>query len=139
MILLSSVIKQFKGLFFDTYKTAILPGHKKALFAMERCRTKFAPQMLVCCTNQECSHQTYIPHSCGHRNCPHCQHHESQQWIENQLNKQVPAQYYLMTFTVPQQLRDSTWKNQKQMYSLLFLCIKEVLQTFSKNDKKLSG
>jgi hypothetical protein len=139
MILLSSVIKEFKGLFFDKYQTSILPSHKKALLAMEKCRTQFALHMLACCSNQECSHQTYIPHSCGHRNCPHCQNHESWQWIENQLNKQVPAQYYLITFTLPQQLREITWKNQRQMYSLMFICIKEVLQTFSKNDKKLKG
>lgn len=139
MILLSSVIKEFKGLFFDKYQTSILPGHKRALFAMENCRTQFALHMLACCSNQECSHQTYIPHSCGHRNCPHCQNYESWQWIENQLNKQVPALYYLITFTLPQQLRDITWKNQRQMYSLMFICIKEVLQTFSKNDKKLKG
>ena len=30
-----------------------------------------------------------IEASCGHRHCPHCQHHESQQWLERQLKKQV--------------------------------------------------
>ncbi|MDY6857674.1 MAG: transposase zinc-binding domain-containing protein [Thermodesulfobacteriota bacterium] len=35
-------------------------------------------------------------------NCPHCQNHESRQWIDNQLQKQLPAQYYLITFTLSQ-------------------------------------
>jgi hypothetical protein len=139
MILLSSIISQFKSLFFEKYKKVILPSHEKALSAMEMCRTQSAPHMLACCTNNECSHKVYVPHSCGHRHCPHCQNHESQRWIENQLQKKVPAQYYMLTFTIPNQLRDITWKNQKLMYSLLFLCVKEVLKTFTKNDKKLGG
>ena len=87
--------------------------------------------MLARCTNANCQRNTYIPHSCGHRNCPHCQNHESQQWIENQLNKQLPAQYYLLTFTLPRELRMLAWKNQKLIYSLMFQCIQELLKTFT--------
>lgn len=139
MILLSSIIKMFKNDFLTEYKSAILPSHEKALSVMEVCRTESGPQMLAQCTNAKCSNQTYVPHSCGHRNCPHCQNYESQRWIENQLNKQLPVQYYLLTFTLPKQLRDITWRNQKMMYSLLFLCVQEGLKTFTKNDKKLGG
>ncbi len=139
MILLSSIIKEFETRFLNKYKTAVLPSHEKALRVMKTCRSVFSPQMLVRCVNDECLNTDYIPHSCGHRNCPHCQHHESQQWIENQLNKLVPAQYYLLTFTLPQQFRWIVWQNQRKMYNLLFLCIKEILQAFTKNDKKLRG
>lgn len=45
----------------------------------------------------------------------------------------------MLTFTLPNQLRCIAWKNQKLMYSLFFLCVKELLQTFTKNDKKLQG
>ena len=40
---------------------------------------------------------------------------------------------------MPEQLRDITWKNQKLIYSSFFICVKETLQTFTKNDKKLQG
>jgi hypothetical protein len=139
MILMSLIIKRFKSIFLDKYEASILPSHKKMLWAMEKCRTEFAPQMLAVCTNSKCSNRIYIPHSCGYRGCPHCQNHESWEWIKKQLNKQLPVQYYLLTFTVPAELRSITGKNQKLMYSLLFSCVKEVLQTFSKNDKKLKG
>ena len=103
MILLSSIIKEFKGRFLNRYKTAILPSHKKALRAMQLCRKEYGPHMLARCTNDNCQKQTFIPHSCGHRSCPHCQNHEGWQWIENQISKQLPAQYYLNTFTLPKQ------------------------------------
>ena len=139
MILLSSIIEKFEEKFFNKYKTAVLPSHKKALLAMKQCRKESGPHMLARCTNDNCRRHSYIPHSCGHRNCPHCQNHESRQWIENQLNKQLPAQYYLLTFTLPGQLRKLAWKNQKLIYSLMFQCIQELLKTFTRNDKKLRG
>ncbi len=139
MILLSQIIEEFEDRFFDRYKASILPSHKKALRAMKRCRKEDGPHMLAQCSNDSCQKHTYIPHSCGHRNCPHCQNHEGQQWIENQLNKQLPAEYYLLTFTLPKQLRKLAWKHQKKIYSLMFLCVQELLKTFSQNDKKLQG
>jgi hypothetical protein len=139
MILLSSIINQFEETLFRKYKTRLLPSHKKALMRMQFCRTQFSPQMLVRCSSDDCSNQSYIAHSCGHRSCPHCQNHESQQWIENQLNKRVQAKYYLLTFTLPQQFRGIAWQNQREVYDLLLSVITDVLVTFTGNDKKLKG
>lgn len=139
MILLSTIIDQFRDRFFEQYKDIILPGHIKALQAMAICRQEHGPHMLVQCSDHQCGNQTYIPHSCGHRNCPHCQSHENQLWIENQLSKRLPAQYYLLTFTLPEQLRDLAWKNQKTVYSLMFASVQDLLKTFTENDRKLGG
>ena len=139
MILLSSIINQFQNRFFDRYPKYVLPNHKKALQAMVQCRQEQGQHMLARCTDYNCGKHIYIPHSCGHRNCPHCQNHENQQWIENQLNKRLPAQYYLITFTLPEQLRDLAWKNQKSVYSLLFACVQDALKTFTHNDKCNQG
>ncbi len=137
MILLSSIITEFSESYLSKYNP--LPSHKKALYAMKACRKHHSPYMIAQCTNKQCLQNSYIPHSCGHRNCPHCQSHESQQWIENQLKKQLPTQYYLLTFTLPKQLRDLAWRNQRSIYSSFFASIQEVLQTFTQNDKKLRG
>ncbi len=139
MMLLSSIINKFADRFLDRYNNSILPGQKRALQAMKQCRKEHGPHMLAQCTNHNCGKQTYIPHSCGHRSCPHCQNHENQQWIDNQLGKLLPAQYYLITFTLPSQLRDLAWKYQKKIYSLMFACVQDVLKTFTQNDKKLQG
>ena len=139
MILLSTLINQFESKLQRQYKTRLLPSHKKALMRMKFCRTMFSPQMLVRCTSEDCSHHSTIAHSCGHRSCPHCQSHESQQWIENQLNKQVRAKYYFITFTLPRQFRRIAWQNQRMVYDILFTTIKDVLMTFTQNDKRLKG
>jgi hypothetical protein len=80
-----------------------------------------------------------VAHSCGHRHCPHCQHHESQQWLERQLKKQLPAQYFLLTFTLPAEFRALAWAHQRLVYDALMRCGWETLRTFSQNDKQLQG
>jgi len=110
MIRIASLIEQFGNEFIQAYQQQLLPGHLKALSVMENCRSTHAPKMLMNC--DDCSHQILVPHSCGHRHCPHCQNHESQQWIERQLQKQVPADYFMLTFTLPAQFRSLAWRHQ---------------------------
>ena len=61
MILLSSIIEKFEEKFFNKYKTAVLPSHKKALWAMKQCRKESGPHMLAMCTNDNCQRHSYIP------------------------------------------------------------------------------
>lgn len=137
MSTMASIIDEFSADFMEQYKDVILLRHIKALHAMQSCRNSHSPRMRASCSG--CGHSVYIPHSCGHRNCPHCQHHESQQWLERQLQLQVPAQYYMITFTLPAQLRSLAWHNQRMLYGLMFQSIWETLRSFSANDKQLHG
>jgi hypothetical protein len=139
MIRLASIIAQYENDFIEKYGNKLLPGHYKAISAIKNCRSSHSLKMLVQCENKECSHLEFIPHSCGHRHCPHCQNHETQEWIEKQLQKQVPADYFMITFTLPAQFRNLAWLKQKLVYSLLFYCVWATIKLFSLNDKKLGG
>ena len=92
MILLSSLIATFQAQFLAQYRHQLLPGHLRALNAMKHCRTALSSHMQIECA--QCDQRRFVPHSCGHRHCPHCQHHESQQWLQRQLKQQVPAEYF---------------------------------------------
>jgi hypothetical protein len=137
MMLLSSIIQTFEAEFLATYQNALLPSQRQALAAMKQCRTSQSPVMLAQCG--DCEKQVFIPHSCGHRNCPHCQQHESQQWLERQLQKQVPAKYFLLTFTLPEELRTLAWQQQRTLYDLMIRCSWETVKTFTQNDPQLKG
>jgi len=137
MIYLSSIIKTFEKSFIAQYANKLLPSHRKALTVMRDCRSKQSPKMLVRCDN--CEQQQYVPHSCGHRNCPHCQAHESQQWLERQLKKQVPADYFLVTFTLPAEFRSLTWHHQRKVFNMMLQSSWDTLKAFSHNDKQLQG
>jgi hypothetical protein len=137
MIRLAAVIETFEADFLAQYRDRLTSDHYRALAAMKQCRTQASPMMQVKCTG--CEHQKLVPHSCGHRHCPHCQHHESQQWLERQMKKQVPAEYFLLTFTLPAEFRPLTWAHQSVVYDLLMRCCWETVHTFSQNDKQLQG
>jgi hypothetical protein len=137
MTRLSAVVDTFAAEFLTQYRDRLRPEHTRALAAMRHCRTQASPKMQVKCTG--CEHQTLVPHSCGHRHCPHCQHHESQQWLERQMKKQVPAEYFLLTFTLPAEFRPLAFAHQRVVYELLMRCCWETVHTFSQNDKRLHG
>ena len=137
MIRLASVINTFEADFLTHYRHRLTPDHTRALAAIKQCRTAASGKMQVKCTG--CEHQKLMPHSCGHRHCPHCQHHESQQWLERQLKKQVPAEYFLLTFTLPAEFRALAWAHQNVVYELLMRSCWETVRLFSQNDKQLHG
>ena len=137
MIRLATVIETFEAEFLAQYRERVRPEHYRALAAMKHCRTQASLKMQAQCT--ECAHQKLVPHSCGHRHCPHCQHHESQQWLERQMQKQLPAEYFLMTFTLPAEFRPLAWAQPSVVYDLLLRCSWETVQTFSQNDQQLQG
>jgi len=87
----------------------------------------------------DCEQQIYVPYPCGHRSCPQCQAHESQRWIERQVQKQVPGSYFMLTFTIPAELRPLARANQQFIYNLITQCAWDTVRTFSQNDKTLQG
>jgi hypothetical protein len=137
MIKLADLIAQFEPELLQRHGPRLLPSHRQALAALKICRTRFAPHMLAACIS--CHTQASLPHSCGHRACPHCQHFESEEWLQRQLKALVPATYFLVTFTLPAQLRRLAWAHQRVVYEALMRCAWETLKTFSLNDPKLAG
>jgi len=137
MIRLSSIIETFEAEFLRQYGASLLPSQRRALDAMKKCRTSLSPKMQAQCL--ECDEHVLVPHSCGHRICSHCQHHESQQWIERQRQKWVPGTYFLLTFTLPEEFRALAWDHQRILYDLLMHCSWETVRTFALNDKQLKA
>jgi hypothetical protein len=139
MIRLADIITQHEDEFLECYGKILLPSHRKALAAIKTCRNAFSKKMLWECETQQCVHREILPHSCGHRHCPYCQNYETDKWLQNQLQKQVPGVYFLAGFTLPFEFRKMVWKNQRLVYSLMFKNVWATLKTFCINDKTLGG
>jgi hypothetical protein len=78
-------------------------GHQKTIQAIIQCRTQIYGMTLYQCP--DCGQIHHVFRSCGNRHCPQCQHHKTHQWLEKQLDRQVACPHFLITFTVPQELR----------------------------------
>jgi hypothetical protein len=137
MVLLSEVVERHQGELERIHGAQLLPSHHQALQAMRRCRRQGGDLMVLQCG--DCQHRLKVPHSCGHRSCPHCQHHDSQRWIERQQAKLLPVEYFLITFTVPAELRGLIWSRQRQMYDLLLKTAWKTVASFARRDPRLRG
>lgn len=137
MIRLADIVKLFETDFLRQHGGTLLPSQRRALAGFKSCRNTLSAQMKVQCN--ACLDTHYLPHSCGHRNCPHCQAHESQQWIERQQARQLPCNYFMLTFTVPAQWRALVGTHQRVLYDLICRSAWETVNTFSHNDKALQG
>jgi hypothetical protein len=137
MIRLAAVIESFQTQFLEKYRDRLRSEHLHALAAIKHCRSKVSPAFELHCT--ACDQRTLIPHSCGHRHCPHCQHHDSQQWIEREQRKLLPVRYFLVTFTLPAAFRPLAAAHPRTLFDLMLRCAWDTLDTFSRNDRQLQG
>jgi putative transposase/transposase-like zinc-binding protein len=137
MVDLVSIIEQFYESFIAKYADRLLPGHLNALAAIRRCRTPDSGELHVRCT--ECGQAEWRPLSCGHRSCPKCQNHEASQWLDRQQAKLLPVSYFMVTFTLPYELRPLAWYFQGKIYAILFACATGTLKDFGLNPKHLGA
>lgn len=118
-------------------RLAVLPSQKQALKAIEQCRTPALGGHLYRC--EQCLREHYSYHSCGNRHCPKCHGQQTEQWLEQQRSRLLPCSYYLLTFTLPAELRAAAASHPKVVYGLLLSCAAASLQKLCRDPKWLGG
>jgi len=73
--------------------------------------------------------------SCGNRHCPQCQGAKRERWIIARENDLFDVPHHHVTFTIPSELRDLFYHNQKKCYDLLFKSMWETLRSFAKDPR----
>lgn len=110
------VIERFAPDFWARYARQITVEQRRALQAIIQCRTSALGGHRYAC---DCGHEHYTFHSCNHRLCPRCGASDTQLWIQKQLGKLLPVPYYMVTFTLPAQLRPILRGNRQAMEALM--------------------
>lgn len=100
------------------FSARILPSHLRAMQDIEQCRTASLGGQLYYCA--QCDQQRYSYHSCKNRHCPKCQNEQANEWLQEQKDLLLPIQHFLVTFTLPAELRTLARSHQKTIYNLLF-------------------
>jgi len=134
---LANLIQQYQSPFEQRYANALLPSHRNAINALLRCRTPAAGEMQLQCN--ACAEPITQPQSCGHRSCPKCHHHDTNRWLDRQRAKLLPVDYFMVTFTLPRELRPLAWRHQSRVYNLLFDIATQTLKDFGLNPSFLGA
>jgi len=115
-----------------------MPGdHRKVINAIINCRTDHYGAILYTC--EKCSQPHVVYRSCGNRHCPSCQHHKARQWLGKQLKRQLPGNHFMITFTVPQQLRRFVRSHQRLGYSALFAASANTMKKLASDPRHIGG
>jgi Putative transposase/Transposase zinc-binding domain len=129
---LASICEHYLDRYKQRFAASTTTNQWSALNAIVGCRTEQYGEMVLSCN--DCSWQSRCHRSCGHRACNQCQHHSTRQWLERQEKKLLPVDYFMVTFTVPRELRALAKVHPKTIYSLLFTCAVATLKTFGLNE-----
>jgi hypothetical protein len=115
----------------DKYGSRILPEQRRAMESIVRCRNDGSATTLMVCP--DCNTTFWHRHSCSHRSCPQCQHPSSTTWLNRQMSKLLPVRYYLLTFTLPSELRHKAYCHQIIFYEALFTAGIETVRSVAGN------
>jgi Zn finger protein HypA/HybF involved in hydrogenase expression len=111
--------------------------HKRAMRDILECRTPaLGGQVYVC---EKCDERRYSYHSCKNRHCPKCGNHQAERWLKEQKELLLPVVHFLVTFTLPEELRRVARSNQKTVYNILFRASSEAVQKLGWDERFIGG
>ena len=96
----------------------LTPPQRRALHAIQRCRTPALGGHRYRCA--QCGGEHHGFHSCHHRACPRCGGAKTAAWTARQEERLLPVPYFLVTCTVPAELRPAFAARPELLHDLFF-------------------
>ncbi len=137
MTTISQIFQTYSPEYIQRFGKKIPKLHLKAIKAINDCRTIECGLAIYQCLR--CGEKHSVYRSCGNRHCPGCQNIKTAQWLNKQAKRQLPGHHFLITFTVPKQLRRFIRSHQKIAYGAMFNASSKTLKTFALDNKWIGG
>ena len=119
------------------FRDRMPPSHLRAMDAIEHCRTEALGGQFYFC--DQCQERLYSYHSCQNRHCPKCQNDRANEWLDNQKDLLLPVGYFMVTFTLPEELRSVARSHQQVIYNSLFRASSEALLELASDPRFVGG
>jgi len=117
MSTIQDIFSRYGPEYLDKFGDRMPANHRKTLQAIMNCGNgTFGMNFFEC----DCGNTATHPCCCGDRHCPICQHAKADKWLKVQLRKLLPCEYFMVTFTVPEEARAFLRQNQRIGYYALF-------------------
>jgi len=117
-------------------KPPLSSHQRRAIWALSHCRTPALGGQAFGCS--PCRDIHFAWHSCNHKACPQCGRGATALWVARQLKRLLPVPYFLVTFTLPAQLRGEFFgPHAKQAYDLFFQAVAAALHEKLAEDNAL--
>jgi hypothetical protein len=133
----ADVFRRFGPAFRDQHGASLSGARRRAMLAIERCRTAALGGHVERCG--DCGHQRIAYNSCRNRNCPKCQGLARAQWLADRHAELLDVPYFHVVFTVPEAVATIAFQNQTAVYDILFRAASETLRTIAADPKHLGA
>lgn len=133
----ADALRKFAPAYIAKYGSRMPPHHRKVLGLIVRCKTGELGNLVYQCDT--CQRRHWVGRSCGNRHCPNCQKHKTQTWLAKQTSKLLPVQHFVVTFTVPAELRSLLCAHPEAAYRAIFHAGSKTIRTLLKNPKNLGS
>jgi len=130
---LADIVRLHGAAYLEQYGSTLSSVQKRALRDIAACRTPFFGGHVYRCDH--CQQKVFSYHSCRNRSCPKCHQNQTQRWLEQQRGRLLPCSYFLLTFTLPAQLRPLARSHPKKIYGLLMKAAADALQTLVRDPR----
>lgn len=137
MIELAEIFRRYGPQYRAKFGDRMPSSHLEAMQAIEDCRTEVLGGHVFTC--DACDEVQYSYHSCQNRHCPKCQNEQGEDWLTKQQQLLLPLPYFMVTFTLPAELRPVARRHQKILYNLLFRASASALQELAHDPRFIGG
>jgi len=134
---IAEIFREFTPEYLRRFGDDMPSGHRKVIDAILLCRTEQNGSVVYRC--EECGLNHILNRSCGNRHCPQCQNHKTTLWLERQMERMLPGHHFMMTFTVPEELRDFIRSNQRICYAALFAASSAAMKKLCLDPRHVGG
>jgi hypothetical protein len=137
VIEIADVFRRFAGDYLSAHGASMLPSHQRAIADIQACRTETLGGHLWRC--DQCSAEVFSYHSCKNRSCPKCHTDQTERWLEARKAEMLPAPYFHITITVPEELREVLRANQRDGYAMLMKAAAEAIIELARDPRHVGG
>lgn len=130
---IADIFREFGPEYMKHFKSTMPKAHVDAIRLISECHTSALGGTVFTCI--DCHEIHCVNKGCGSRNCPNCQQHKGEEWLQKRLDERLPGHHFMITFTVPEELRSFIRTEQKSAYDAMFEASSQALRELVTNPK----
>jgi Putative transposase/Transposase zinc-binding domain len=133
----ADIVRQHGHQFLERYGHTLCSEQRRALRAIELCRTAALGGYKTRCDH--CGHESLAYCPCRNRHCPKCHGVAQAAWLARRQREVLDTPYEHAIFTLPQDLSPLILHNPRVLYPLLFRTVSQTLLDIAGDPKHLGA
>lgn len=137
MLELADIVRAAGPAYVQAHAARVGTAQRRALDDIAACRTATLGGTIARC--DQCGAIQYHYHSCRNRHCPKCQEDRAQDWLARTRERLLPCDHYLLTFTLPSELRAVARAHPRVVYAALLREAAAAVQALAAEPQWIGG